>query len=83
MSRLSENELTFLAFRYALGRMSYVVSDVVDHLKEVWGGLEPNYQDLIKKEIDEAIKMGVAGMTMDVQKWREILELKSYGEDDK
>jgi len=64
------------AFRYALGRQSYVVGSIVDTLKENWNDLSKEQKKLYHKEINEAIDKGNIGMVMDKNKWEEILELK-------
>jgi len=70
------SDILFYAFRYALGRKTYAVSDVVNCLEENWSEL--NYKDktIIQKEIQEAIKEGNAGMDMDIVQWQKILNLK-------
>lgn len=59
------------AFRYALGRMTYVVDSVA-------GEIENNILDIPEKdlrryrdEIDKAIKDSDSGMDMDVNRWLE------------
>jgi hypothetical protein len=68
-------EITFCAFRYALGRMTYVVGDVVDYLKQNWAWMTPRYQELIHKEILQAIRDNCIGMEMDKVQWVQILDL--------
>ena len=65
------------AFRYALGRRTGAVTDVVDHLKMHWKKLEPFTQEQIKEEIQSAIDRWDAGQSCDVDSWKEILELKN------
>jgi hypothetical protein len=60
------------AFRYALGRRTYAVSDVADALIEHAGTLRPDWQVQIVERIDEAISDGSAGDAMDVERWREV-----------
>jgi len=66
--------LLICAFRYCLGRCSYVVSDMADHLLNVWDTIVPFYQDLIKREIKNAIERNMAGTDMDVQTWQNLLD---------
>lgn len=66
--------LLICAFRYCLGRCSYVVSDMADHLLNVWDTIIPAYQELIKREIKDAIDRGMAGMDMDVETWQNLLD---------
>ena len=47
------NDITFYAFRYALGRQTYAVNDVVNYLLEHWGELDKTVQKIILKEISQ------------------------------
>ncbi len=42
------------AFRYALGRMTYVVEECCDWLCYNWSGLAEGVQNIIKKELEAA-----------------------------
>lgn len=44
------------AFRYALGRMSYIVSDCVMWLEKDWLKLSPKTRKLIHRELKEAVE---------------------------
>lgn len=66
-------EILLCAFRYALGRKTYVVSGIADQLIRNWDDLG-YLQDQICKEIDEAIAANTAGMEMDVKVWQRVLE---------
>jgi len=68
-------DILFYAFRYALGSMTYAVSTVVDELVRNWDEFEVHTQDLIKQEIIDAISDGKAGMEMDINEWRRVLDL--------
>jgi hypothetical protein len=61
------------AFRYALGRRTGAVDDVVVHLLKFWGKLTPYTRNQIKREIDQAIKEDRAGDKCDVQNWEKLL----------
>lgn len=63
-----------MAFRYALGRQTYVVSDVVETIIRNWDELSSNVQRRIKMEIEEAISKNMAGHEMDVKEWKKILK---------
>ena len=63
------------AFRYALGRMSYMPSVVAGVLTQCWPDLTEHDQRLIRREIAEAIERGHAGMSCDVATWRRVLAL--------
>ena len=72
---VSENMIMW-SFRYALGRRTGAVIDVIDHLKMYWEQLRPFTQDQIQHEIRRAIEMRMAGDECDIEKWREISQLK-------
>ncbi len=64
------------AFRYALGRKTYAVSDVCDEIKKYWNVLAPHKKSLIRKEIKEHERLyGDLGHDCDRKNWYEILEL--------
>ena len=71
---LTVSDLRFLAFRYALGRMSYITHEVADNLIEHWDELDPFAQSRIQKEIADAIDAGLAGAQVDVEQWRRVLD---------
>lgn len=66
-------DLTLCAFRYSLGRRSYIVSEMVDHLLENWDKINNHYQKLIIQETEWAIDKGCAGDDMDVNTWKKLL----------
>ena len=70
-------------FRYALGRSTYIVSEVVDELIEHWDEFKVWERDMMVNDIKHAIKLGVAGMEMDVKEWQRVLECnKEAGDED-
>lgn len=69
------------AFRYALGRMTYVVSDVADALIAHRDALQPTWRQQIIEEITRAIAENRAGMPMDVDRWRSVLTSMSTYQD--
>lgn len=44
------------AFRYALGRMTYIATDTADWLIAVWPILQPGVKTIIQRELAEAIR---------------------------
>lgn len=62
------------AFRYALGRMSYAVGDVVDALIEHKAQLRPDWKTQIVRDVISAINEGRAGHDADIEKWRSVVE---------
>ena len=75
MDRFSEIEdsITFYAFRYCLGRMTYAVDTCARYLIHNWDRLSENTQSLIVDEIIEAISKERAGMECDVESWKAVL----------
>lgn len=68
-------EIAFYAFRYALGRRTYVVRTVANYIINHKDDFDENHQKLIIKEIKEAIEKGHAGMEMDIRDWIRVLEV--------
>ena len=44
------------AFRYCLGRMTYIVSDCADWLIEQWPNIAENARKVIQRDLEEAFK---------------------------
>ena len=62
------------AFRYALGRRTYIVSTVVDLVLHNWDNIPKHDKILMKKEITEYKRMhGNIGDTIDELEWNKIL----------
>ena len=71
------SELTLLAsFRYALGRQTYIVPEVVENILANWQVLSQNAKDTIKAEIKETIENSIIGHDLDKESWNKIIELK-------
>lgn len=68
--------IVMYAFRYALGRRTGAVTDVVEMLQQHWSELERFTQDQIKHEIEVAISTDCAGDKCDVTNWQILLEDK-------
>lgn len=78
MIELSDREarqMFIMAFRYALGRKTYVVYDTVSLIIRNWGCFTEDEQRLFQREITAKIIAEKAGMDMDVRQWKQILEL--------
>lgn len=75
------NVLAFNAFRYALGRKTYVTAEVSDILIRRQDDLDPHVQDMIAEEIEIAIKRNRAGMPCDVDEWQKLLNVLNGIED--
>lgn len=63
------------AFRYALGRSTYVSSEISHIIIGVWDDLSISYRELIQREIRDAIERDMAGMDCDVAEWEKVLRL--------
>ena len=68
-------DILFYAFRYALGRKTYAVSDVVGALTSNWNEISRNTKEIIIKEILNASSKEGLGMDCDKQQWLSILQL--------
>ena len=44
------------AFRYSLGRMTYIVSDCADWLCEQWPNIAENARKVIQRDLEEAFR---------------------------
>jgi len=65
----------YLAFKYALGRMSASVSSVSRSLIENWEKVRPEIRAEIHSMIEDAIENERAGMSCDVSCWQDVLAL--------
>lgn len=71
-----EADILFWAFRYALGRQTYSVSDVTQSITHAWMKLSPQKRAMFKREIRGAEKEGRLGnASIDAPSWLAILEL--------
>lgn len=66
------DHLSVWAVRYALGRMTYAVNDVVDTLIAHRDALRVESRRVICRDIDEAIARGNYGMEMDRREWERL-----------
>lgn len=66
------NTLLLCAFRYALGRKSYIVSDIASLICVYRKHLSPHTRERIIKEIFYAFESGDYGMEMDKTIWQEL-----------
>jgi len=68
-----DESILFYAFRYALGRKTYAVQDVVENILNNWDNITTHTKTFMKKEIEEAIHEDRAGMSIDIVSWEKIL----------
>lgn len=93
--KLFENQVVvsdsvlFSAFRYALGRRTYVVLEVAESIKQNADNISVKISMLIIKEIKDAVGKDAAGMDMDVEVWldcrqavQQSLAKRNYGAKD-
>jgi len=73
MTMALDEDIIVCAFRYALGRSTYMVCRVTDYLIEVWPMLSNKLQDHIVEKIVEALNDGEAGDEVDENLWRDVL----------
>lgn len=66
--------ITLSAFRYALGRNSYVVGEVIEWLMQFWKEIPYETKLTIVNEIDNALMMGYGGDECDQKEWENFLE---------
>ena len=82
MYEVNENIIMY-AFRYALGRKTYSVSEVADLLIENWHRFKPHTKEQIIREIEGAIERNEAGMEIDINEWKRILLLEEATKENK
>lgn len=71
---MTNDDLTMCAFRYVLGRSTYLVAYMTGHLIENWSMINEKFQDIIVDEIVEAILAEEAGDSVDVERWEAVLK---------
>ena len=69
-----QRDIILYAFRYALGRMTYSVSTMVDVLDRNWAVLSKSDKELIQREIRFAISNECIGMKCDKEQWQKLLD---------
>jgi hypothetical protein len=72
----NQDILLFCAFRYALGRQTYVVRTIADIIKANWDHMPQSRRNMFRKEIEEAIEKGYAGsVNIDVPEWLSVIHM--------
>jgi hypothetical protein len=78
--RISEDDAFALyAFRYSIGRMTYITGFCVEMLLSRWTLLTASMQQQIQDEIRKAIADGRAGMECDISEWGRLLPPPEVG----
>ena len=78
--------MAIAAFRYCLGRQSYIVGDCEDWMIQQWPGFPPNVRQVIERDLREAIQRDddarehgdqykPLGMDMDRACWLRVLAM--------
>lgn len=73
LSYADTNDLILCAFRYAMGRRTYIVSTIADIIIKHKDCITGNFKALIKKEIQHALDNDEAGMHCDREDWTRVL----------
>lgn len=75
----SDNDRLILwsAFRYALGRMTYIVDVVAGEIKRNAHRLDSLDKKKMCDEIEEAISRGEAGQNCDIAVWQSVVDALS------
>lgn len=69
----SFNTLILCSFRYALGRNTYICSEIVELITSYLPELEAYVKQIMLREIIMALEQGQAGMDCDAREWRYLL----------
>lgn len=72
-------DILVYAFRYALGRQSYAVSDVASELRAHSLSISNKMKALMVKEIRKAESENALGMEMDRQEWMRVVDVFTGG----
>lgn len=72
-------DILFYAFRYALGRRSYAVSEVASEVRAHAATLKPKIRNLMISEIKVADAADTIGMEMDRKEWMRTLKVLEGG----
>jgi hypothetical protein len=72
---LDDNIILFCAFRYALGRRTYVVSTVIRRLIDQYLNIHPVDREKYVEEIDKADKENDLGSSYDREDWMKVKAL--------
>ncbi len=67
--------LIFCAFRYSLGRKTYIVGHICDIIARHKDDISAETKSKMVQEINVAISMGQAGMGMDTDEWKKLAEV--------
>jgi hypothetical protein len=66
--------VTLGAFRYALGRRSYLVAEIVEWLINFWDEIPPGTKEIIILETEDAVMLSSCGDECDLNEWERLLD---------
>lgn len=72
-TRWKNHLMTIAAFRYCLGKQSYIALECVEWLDELWKDLPVATKDQIIEEIESALERNTAGDMYDNKCWKSLL----------
>jgi len=72
---ITNTDILFYAFRYALGRKTGAVNQVASEIIKHWDIIPDIDKGMYKAEIRDAISRDSAGDLCDIQEWQKILNL--------
>lgn len=72
----SYNLMVLAAFRYCLGRRTYIVGSCVDWLTQWWDEIDEHTKKMILEETQECLDREWAGDACDIEEWEKLLKLK-------
>ena len=67
-------DLIICAFRYALGRKTYITNTIAELIIKYKDELSTSDTEVIKRDIKRAFDMNNYGMEMDKKEWQRVLE---------
>lgn len=71
--------ITLCAFRYGLGRKTYIVSQLIDWILHKWEEIPDDVRGLMVLEVNRALEKDAAGDECDRQMWKMFLDFaKNY-----
>lgn len=73
-------EILHCAFRYALGRSTYVTCTMADAIIHAWPSLSARMRNVILREIQDADDRNQIGMDMDRRQWMRVVERANTGQ---
>jgi hypothetical protein len=73
---LNDQLMSLAAFRYCLGRRSYIVGSCLEWLRDTWEQFEPNTKSVMVRDTIEALMDDNAGHSCDVREWLEFAKFR-------